>query len=250
MSEFALEKPLTEKDSKQESKEKSKGQCLELFNLSDREFEKLNQKIEKDNGLIRLFVHPEFADYAEYDAFKKDPEVSRRFMQIEKGFRRLINSSSSDKKPAIIILEAMKTSILPLGPYYDKYIKALEEDSDFFKNATKNYQPEKDIYIVPTRTHSPDPVLIYAKNEEEAWQEFIDILKKLGVKKINIGGAELDYSEDYVKDKLKQDKSININTLLAGCLGKTIHKLNDHFDLHVSALAIPKGRLNINKTVS
>lgn len=236
-----------------------KGKTLSFFELNKEEEKNLNEEIKKHDGLVRIFVHPNFEGYAQYEDYQQCAQSAKKLRQMDSAFQRILESSS-DKLPPIIILHAINEVryLMKYDAKTDKMVQdynlateKLGKMGNWMENVKYNSR-NNNIYIVPTKSFSPDPILLYAHNEKEAWGEMIDELKSLGVKKIIIAGAEL-----YTPDKIdmeenrsryaEPDGTIDVMKYLGGCLGCTIHQLRENFDLELSALTFPEGRQDIKK---
>lgn len=237
-----------------------KGRILSFFELNKEEEKNLKEEVKKHNGLVRIFVHPEFEEYAKYEETKQRAKTAEKLRQMNSALQRILESSS-DKLPPIIILHAVEgigcllvydaKSPSHMRQDYNVATKILERKNNWMNDVKYNSR-DNNIYVVPTKSFSPDPVLLYAHNEDEAWGEMADELKSLGVKKILIGGAELYtpdkiYMEKNMSKFAEQDGTIDVMKYLAGCLGITIHQLKGNFDLELSALTFPEGRREIKK---
>jgi len=236
-----------------------KGKILSFFELDKEEENNLKEEVKRHNGLVRIFVHPNFEEYAGYEDKQQQIQSAKKLRQMDRALQRILESSS-DKLPPVIILHAIN-EIWNLTKYdvktdkmvqdYKLATEKLEKMGDWMNDVKYNSR-DNNIYIVPTKSCSPDPVLLCAHNEKEAWGEMIDELKSLGVKKILIGGAELYtpdkiYMEENMSEYTEQDGTIDVMKYLGGCLGYTVHQLRENFDLELSTLTYPEGRQEIKK---
>lgn len=199
-----------------------------FFEMTKDEEKKLESRIEEFDGLVRVFVHPDYELYSEIDHIKEgrnyDPEELK---EAEKVFQRIL-SSDSDKKPPIFVFEAGKNS--------DDFKKQEER----FNKLTKS-----DLYIIRTELSNPNPLppdwqekYDYKHNlssdspskeeREQMWDWLISEFEGLGIKKVLIGGLEF-----YAKPELDRH---------GGCLGRVMAEMKDDFELELSTLIWPSSR--------
>ena len=197
------------------------GKVIDFLNLSPEEQVELKDKIEKANGQVRLFVHPNFEKYAKDEDEEKKKE---RAIRVEKGFQRLLKSSDKKKLPIFIFVSAA-----------DK--KDFEEK---IKDLERKVKPVDEIYYVRTQFANPTPLDPY-HNDSYQWMSFslkrkigdsdlmwemtTDQLEDVGVKQILIGGAELYADED--------------SDIYSGCLGAAVDNLKERFQIKYSRMTWP-----------
>lgn len=244
-----------------EKREKEpRGKVLKFFELKKEEEDKLKERISEHDGTIRIFVHPEYEQYAKYAEESKKPGVSgntkEEKMKTAKKLRKMNNALERilklppEEAPPIVILQAIEGvgSLFGFRSPYKTEIDALEKKGDYAEELVQKYKTCNDIYIVPTETYSSTPLLAYAQNAKEAWEELNDILKSLGVKKVIIGGAELyTPSESFIEIVEKRKESLDVIKHLRGCLGGAVINLKDGFEIELSTLTHPEGRKEIRK---
>jgi len=201
--------------------------AVRLFFEMDKKTEvSLKERIEKAKGLIRVFIHPDFERYSEFENIKDQPEDIEKLKEAEVVFRKILSSESETVPPLFIFEDGV--------------------DNNDFEGKEKRLGElaTQDVYIIRTTFANPDPLPLgqertYSWNlftkigdEEKSlmWKWLIEEFKKLGVKKILLGGLEFYVTGD-------KDKSHS------GCMGTAMNKLKEHgFDVEISALTWPSGR--------
>lgn len=209
-----------------ESPEKSKLDAVqEFFELTQEKESALQERIAKANGLVRIFVHPDFKQYSEFKDIKEDPEAVKRLQEAENAFKRIL-SSDSESLPPVFVFEG--------GRDKDQF----EKKEDDLRTIAK-----KDVIVIRTELANPNPLypdrqrnyrwhLLDISDEErkQMWELVIHGFKRWGVKKILIAGMEL-----YVSPEESVEHG--------GCLGAAISTLKEHFEIKISLLTWPdKGR--------
>lgn len=149
----------------------------DLLNLSAPEMEQLKSRIEKWKGLVRMFVHPMYEKWRVGREHYADDPKNVELLQIEDTLAKLL-AMPEDKTPPMIILEEAK------------YVKKLE--SWLKENPQGNSQ--NGVYFVETLLNQPEPK-IQGEFLDGAWKILSDKLTELGVKKILMGGMQLEVSE-------------------------------------------------------
>ena len=165
--------------------EKSKPKGLELFNLDVRQKIELFSRVAESKGLVRIFIHPISSWTSKEETENQD--------RVTKILKRTINS---EKSPPIIILEN-------------------EQLVEHWKKIFEKSTPPRNIYIVPTLWNFPYPIVPgrpdnlerndhggLIKNQEtdkyitDGFMKFINLLNDVGVKKMLIGGTNLEIEKD------------------------------------------------------
>jgi hypothetical protein len=171
-------------ENKKNNIEKLKPAGLELFNLSVEQEMELFSRVSESKGLVRIFIHP-ISDWISGEETKNQDRVT-------KILKRTINS---EKSPPIIILEN------------GELIKCWKE---IFEKMTL----PNDIYLVPTMWNFSYPLVpgkkyLLKRDEEgrlkknketdeyimEGFINFVKSLNKVGVKKMLIGGTNLEIKD-------------------------------------------------------
>jgi hypothetical protein len=198
-----------------------------FFEMTDSDISELRTNLEKHSGLLRVFIHPDFENYKEFeqelfDETKKSTheDHAKRLKLLEDAFTKIISDPNSP--PVFIFLE----------PYH------LEKLTNLIEGVTKNKA-----YIVPTVAGDSTPKIVnrpdidYDESDWEwrSWFEIKKLFEKVGVKKILIGGAEL-YEIG--------EKNIS------GCLGQAVKRLEPYFNLELSALTYPAKKIEIRSLAS
>ncbi len=195
--------------------EAEKEATLELFSLNEEQSAELKKRIEKFHGLVRIFIHP--------DTISPD-EYSKQFL----GF---VMTISSENSPPIIFLED------------HNHVEGFKEDFELMRDKLPN-----PIYFAETLPRFPYPIfpgdtvpneivefrempLEQQKNAVKGMRTLAIILRNLGVKKVLVGGANLEIDDS---DRLQE------------CVGNFVESFNmcgeSDFDIKVSNLTIPKNR--------
>lgn len=215
-----------------------------IFELSEDEEKNLKEKTKQHNGLIRIFVHPNFDPH-----IKKDPNKSQ---QMNIAFQKILNSPS--KKPPIFIMDSVKEADCSF--LYNKKQFPDETIDKYIENSSgTEYESHDGVIIIPTEPYRPVPLLPGARNDEEAFAKLINKLKSLGIKKILIGGTELmvpskpsgiQYLMSGDTPSIIKHGGNNIMDFCYRCLGATIRELRKDFEIELSSLTAPHSRREIN----
>jgi|GEM_PF-2952052 len=254
-------KQLIENLGHQDSEPILEGKTLKLFELTPEEKERLRLKIAEHNGLIRIFVHPDYLNYANY--YKEDPEKAASLKKYEEVFRRILRSPS-EKNPPALIIHGIAGGSLDLSTYAEKFDRIIQGKE--WESVSQDYQTYSDIYVIPASSTNPTPFIKEATTVpepkwkigmtaeeargmwapyEKAWEILAETLRDLGVKKILIGGNELYVSGKFDEPK---DSKFDIMEHVGGCVGLTIQELRAHgFEIELSILTSPEGRKEIRE---
>lgn len=199
--------------------ERSEGPIHDLFFLTEEQQKNLREKIRRNNGAVRIMIHP----YYVQQKYLTDKDIKKYFSPgrvgvVEEGFKRLLRTKTD---VPIFLFEA-----------YDQ----IDNTKSLI---SQNIRDGNEIYIVPT--FSDDSLPYFGKRNNltgEEWKEFAKIIKNLGVEKIIIGGMYLMVGEDMISKKGSQ--------FLNGCVGVAINNLKGSFNIQVSSLTGPDSRKDIN----
>lgn len=222
-----------------ETSENFRDKLVSIFKMGEKEAAALRERVIKNNGLIRVFIHPYFTEYGESQ--ERDRQEGRDSFPdsidlkgAELAFKRILSLKPEKTPPILVFIGAAS-----IDDFLDQYKDTITDK----------------LYIIPTREYSPTPLTpeFYPKNpskdpfaeldlseeykdkrEEIGWQETAKRLKKLGVKKIIIGGAEL-----YLGEKKEGPHY--------GCLGNSVDHFSKEFEVDVSGLSWPEGRKEITR---
>lgn len=170
----------------------------------------------ENKGTVRIMVHPYYIQQHSHIYKGIDTTPYQRFDMVENGFKKILKTKSNTP---VFLFESFNE----IKRTEKKIIPILR------KNQNK-------IFIVPTETDSPNPRLNKSYDTNlHGWSVFIEKMENLGVKKIIIGGIFLDiitYEEE---------------EWVTGCVGFTIEKLKDNFEIQISNLAHPKSRKDFTR---
>jgi hypothetical protein len=205
---------------------------LNLFKLSSSENDELRRQIENQKGHVDILVHPYYPCYSDFF----NNSVSIYHQQREKFMKDLL----AGKKPLILFEERSELNLRKLS---------LPRD---FKNGK--------IHMVTTYQNTPTPVLpkreILALRENEvitdaaSWNYLKNVLVRIGVKHIGIGGRQLVVTEgDWDggwEQKINAEKQPNVsewlkgNKIPLGCVGfAAIELAKRGFDVSFSSITSP-----------
>lgn len=237
--EFILGQPNIEK------KEQSKleGRSLKFLELNEGESSKLKERIAAHNGLIRIFIHPEYLEYAKTEKDRGKPDSAEKLKGMNEVFKRIL-ASSSPKAPPIFIFQALDDVSFRQGLETQEQKTAALSESQYYDTLHWNYESFNDIFIIPTESYNPHPLISGTKTESEAWEKLREMLKALGVSKILIAGAEFYVPSKKVLAARGLTKD-NVWDHLAGCLGISVSQLRKSFEIELSSLTFPEGRKDI-----
>lgn len=217
----------------QKTKEQNprEGEVKRFFEMTRGDEIELRERIKESDGLVRVFVHPEYELYSNYPdedlGFNEDD-----LQKAEKAFRRVLASESEDLPP-LIIFEG--------GSDKDDFEEKEERLSEISKN---------DVYVIRTEFASPNPLppgkdedykhmhlfssFDSREEKDQMWEWVVDEFRDMGIKSMIMGGLEL-----YVDDESGR---------YSGCLGIAINKFKDSFNIEVSALTDPDRRKDIRES--
>ncbi|MES2315422.1 MAG: hypothetical protein V4486_01665 [Patescibacteria group bacterium] len=204
-------------DSNLNSEKIKENPVQKIFSLTPQETLELKDRIEKNNGIVRIMVHPYYIAQKKMD----DPDVLEyyhleRIPTVERGFEKILKTKS---QTPTILFES-----------YDMVNRTKHIIEPILKKASNQ------IYLV--ETHPADPLPYFGSSPEtegQEWALFIEKLKTLGVKRIIVGGMNL------------WTDPLNTTGDLEGCVGRTIDVLRNHFEVQTSSLASPDSRKNFKK---
>lgn len=202
-------------------KEPKEPNFLNFFELSEAQLRLLQERVEKSNGLVRIFVHPYIVSKGQ-EMPEKDQKM---FDAMDRSIRRILNISDEGRPPLLIFEERSKVE------------KLTRELSEVGSGRT---------YIVPTFDASPEP-----KPEEHSvnssrdigsnWSLLVQKFKQVGIKKAIIGGMffsvkvkKYDTSKDASPEKAKIDMDL--------CVGRIAKILSRQFTIEISNLGWPMSR--------
>ena len=157
-----------------------------FFAIDSKTEKKLKAGIEQSNGLVRVFVHPDFEDYSKIKGIHNTPRSVENLKKAQEVFNTII-SSTAEKLPPLFIFES--------GWHAEEF---LEKEEALAAIASH------DVYVIRTEGANPNPLPPdhehglrlfefdkVSKEERTAmWKWVIEELKKWGAKKILIGGLE------------------------------------------------------------
>ncbi|KKQ04026.1 MAG: hypothetical protein US18_C0021G0004 [Parcubacteria group bacterium GW2011_GWB1_36_5] len=189
----------------------------DLFELTSKEKQALQERIEKWQGLVRIFVHPMYEKWRGNESeYINDPD-NQKLVQIEEVLSKLL-AMPENKTPPIVIMEERV------------FIKELEK---WLKENSQGSSQEG-VYFVKTCRDDPTPKL--RKITTDPWKLLTEILRGLGVRKILIGGMQLGVLW-HKKDWTQKDP------FLERCVGIAISHLSKdkggEFEVELSALTHP-----------
>lgn len=181
---------------------------IDIFDLSEVEKQNLIDLIKRNDGLVRLFVHPYYA----LDEIHCQ-EIIDDQRRID-GMIQKILVQGKENRPPVIIMEGYNS----IEELYN-YLKGFNED---------------DVYIAPTYfgTSQPYPNAGSLKTSSDKvedcpnWQQFIELLQGLGVQRILIGGQYLSVlgMQHVRRDAIRYGR----------CLGHAINNLRSEFEIKLS----------------
>ena len=215
-----------------ETQQVSGGQIESIFCLSDETIDDLKRRINKSNGLVRVFIHPYYS--------KNNGETTAE-TKSSKGLDSII-SSSSEKTPPVIVFEESSM---------------VEKTTEHLVEALG--QSHAKTILVETNDKTSNPKTEAMGTEKERWASVINILIQLGVKKVLIGGEKLEIiggdllnfiDKDFDQFKIRRalEGAQNTNYSFFGCVGQAI-KYFEQFGIavEISNLSHPESRIDLLK---
>ena len=186
---------------------------LELFEYQEEIF---RQRIKKNQGLVRIFIHPYYEDIVSWN---RESKHSTKIESMHLIIQRIL-ALPDDRTPPILFFEEFhKLSIL------DDIIRSMK----IVQNTS---------YVISTHASTSEPkrtFLDYSEgkqsSEKRNWQVVVNKLKVLGVTKILIGGMYLSIGMDK----------------LGSCVGSAINRLSEDFHVEISSRVFPEDRKKAKK---
>lgn len=195
---------------------------LNFLELSEYQKEIFRQRIKKNQGLVRIFIHPYYEHVASWVRESKHPT---KIESIHLIIQRILALPDDRTPPILFFEEYHRLSIL------DDIIRSMK----IVQNTS---------YIVPTYIsmsepkHTPlDDSEGKQSSEKRNWQVVVNKLKALGVTKILIGGMYLFIAKN----------GTTIMNKFGGCAGSAINRLFEDFDIEISSRVFPEDRKNAKK---
>lgn len=202
-------------DSKIETGHRLPGVFCDVFELTSEEVVDLKERVDKWNGVIRVFVHPFFIEHG----YAK--QTHHHFPNQERTgnvLKRLVSKHES-KTPPILILQESES--------IDKAGKELEKSS-------------QRVLIVQTVENDPD------LDHGRSFDDLKEFLKKIGVKRVLVGGQFLFIDAEEVDNN---DGTLviperygyeDMEPWLGGCTGKAINGIRDpNYTIEISHTSYP-----------
>lgn len=191
---------------------------FDIFNLDNDQVIRLTERINKWNGLVRLFVHPLFEKWRAgskgYQAYYSNFD---RLLEIESVLTRLL-SMPEHKTPPLLVMQE--------GIFMEEFLQWIDEGQACFSHSP---------YIIKTCNSSPTPACS-TSSSIEAWNKLTTLLKKVGVRKLLVAGMQLEvchYKQDWTHK----------GPYLARCVGIALSHLCSKkggiFETELSALIEP-----------
>jgi hypothetical protein len=188
--------------------------ALPLYSLTLEQETALKGRIERWNGLIRIFVHPMYEKWRGHEHRYINDPMLRRLVEIERGLLRLLRLAE-DKTPPVIVME-----------------------EDVFISKLNDWLAEKEIahqtFVIQTLRSNPAPIC----PEFSPWKNLTETLTRLGVNKIILGGIKLEVSNWHTDWTYKAP-------YVGRCVGITLSHLSRDkggiFETEISALTHPEG---------
>lgn len=162
-----------------------------LFGMTKQEMRKLQQSVRDAGNAITIIVHPYYHDIPDFEA------------RVEEFIRKPVHGDGAPTTPVFVFEESQDV---------------MHTDGRLYGEA--RHTP---IYIVPTEFATGTPS-VRGMTGPKAWDIVIDILHRLQVRKIYIGGME--YYGTHKKDD--------------GCVDEVIAALTGKFDITVTSLVYPE----------
>jgi len=119
-----------------------------LFGLMPHDMVTLKRRIEKWNGLVRIFVHPMYEKWRWPADLYTNTLHYKEYFKIEKGLAKLL-TMNEDSTPPIIIMEEWKYMA-----HLQQWLTALVSNRG------------QQVYVIPTVLNNPTPTI--ADNYESA----------------------------------------------------------------------------------
>ena len=201
----------------------------EVFNLTPDDLEVLRKSIEKNNGNIRVFIHPWYSEFAGFGSYtlvapKRGLENQSKF--AIKGFFKVIFSENLKNVPVFIFEE--------------------ERNMDVFVESLKNQVDIGDIksnvIIIPTKPDESTPYLSNSVNKDEKpWDWSNKFLSNLGVRAILLGGMNLSITKR-ISERINKEYP-----MLEECVSDFYYHHLENFDIEFSSFTHPNNRLDVRK---
>lgn len=226
---------MTEQPLPREPEPTTKLHFVNLFNLTLEEEFTLKNSVDGNSGGIRILVHPFWDTGASEEAQQN----------YSRSLSRLLKSEGLREVPSVIFEEEGK----------------FEQTKERIKTELDPSASEITFYLVPTQTGRPEPkpdkdsTNLSRENTELAennWQRLTDVLTKVGVKKILVGGKSLatyigENERESYQQQFAQKWPEGEKIIVGHCVGQAIQNLAKHFEVDISGIAFPHSRATIKR---
>jgi hypothetical protein len=187
---------------------------LDLFKIGSIEQDELRKQIENQEGRLDILVHPYFEPHLLYDESATKYDRQRN---------KFIKDALANRKPLIILED--ERSKADRAPYLRRrYSNGQLYVVPTYHGASIPILPEHEAEL--SAMSSLDRDMSSVGNELVSWDYFGDILKKIGVKRIQMGGRYLIIREKSTEKLISSlDGQIHVNEWLkenkipSGCVG-------------------------------
>lgn len=221
-----------------------------VFEMDPEEKEILKAKVEKSDGLVRIFIHPFYSRVS--DNFK---DVKRDPAAVEEGMVRIINSSDERTPPLFLFEQQMQ----------------IEDSEAILADVLES--SHNDLYLVPTQVNSANPKMSKSGEGDstaaraKAWTELRSLFREVGVKKIIIGGMHMKIepvpsrfktgagyhpkakhflmNEAFRRQREKKGAR-STDYYITQCVGEAAQQLSS-FDLEISGMTFPDSRKELHE---
>src|SRR3989344_3022906 len=82
------------------------GRIRNFFEMTSEDERNLREEIEKFDGLVRIFIHPDFKDYSALGAVKEKPDEVKKLEKARDAFEKILSNQSPSRPPIFLFVGA------------------------------------------------------------------------------------------------------------------------------------------------
>ncbi len=209
--------------------EQHKPESANLFEMSPEQILKLEKRVLDSKGIIRIFIHPYYSELPDDPPTKVTPSRDHKaqYNTMLSGFEKLLVSDSKNVPPIFVFEETVKMK------------STISKIKDF---------AHQDVYYVPTAEEAAAPLIPEDKKPQlqieygyvpQGWRYTTDLLKKIGVTDIVLGGRNFNLSP------YKQGTLMSLDS----CVGNAYSILQLDFRIKFSMFTYPNRIKDHKRTI-
>lgn len=214
----------------------------DLFRMSETEKNALIERINANNGMVLIGVHPFYFEYHNQES----SEAENVQKSIIKAVKRILSKNKSLISPLIVFEEAKNVH------YSIEFLKGIIENSNNEIYLIQTLSGESTPLIPEILEKFPDPEYLKESNDPElkdlfrefrteSWAKIREFLQELGVKEIIIGGLCLNLVQCFQKGSLGHIPS--------SCVGSAYTEFEKSFKVRFSNFTGPEKRSTVKNKI-